>query len=148
MGKRFSAVKILNANGDLTNVISINKLTKHKPKQRIFTDRESNQYHQWRKDIRERDKYRCVLCEDNHGLVVHHIKRWIDNEKERFNEKNGVTLCGECHKKHHGIHNAKFPQRITDILMKYIDFVYKLKGIKDHSDADMSRRSNRAMQTQ
>lgn len=148
--RRFSAVRVLDADGNLTNVISINKLTNRKPQPREYSDRESHQYHNWRKAIKERDKYRCVLCDDNHQLEVHHIKRWIDDEKERFNEKNGVTLCGECHKKHHGIHNAKFPASITIALLKYIDFTYKLKKAlkEDHFDADMSRRSDRATQVQ
>lgn len=148
--KRFGAVRILDADGNETNVISINKLTNHKPQPRIFSARESNQYNSWRKDIKERDKYRCVLCEDNHRLEVHHIKRWIDDEKERFNEKNGVTLCLHCHNKYHGIHNAKFPQSVTDTLLKYIDFVYKLNKVisEDQSDAEMSRRSNRTVQAQ
>ena len=125
----FSDIKVYNGDGTLREVIPLKEALRRKPRLRVVSDREGQQYHNWRKDIKERDKYRCVLCEDNHRLEVHHIERWIDNEDDRFNLHNGVTLCYECHSKYHGIHNDPFPKNMTETLLKYIDFKYNLTRV-------------------
>jgi len=74
-------------------------------------------YRQWRDDVFTRDDYTCQYCGDNSGgnLNAHHIKSFKDilqkyeitNTKqandcaELWNINNGVTLCGECHRKLH-----------------------------------------------
>lgn len=60
------------------------------------------QYIKWRKDILERDNYKCKLCgktKDETILNVHHIIRYADNEELRTDINNGISLCHECHKK-------------------------------------------------
>jgi hypothetical protein len=56
---------------------------------------------------------------------VHHIKRWVDDEKSRYERDNGVTVCIICHYKHHGPHGDKFPWEITNKLTDYIKQINK-----------------------
>ena len=59
-------------------------------------------YIKWRKDVLERDDYKCKLCgktKDETILNVHHIVRYADNEELRTDINNGISLCYECHKK-------------------------------------------------
>lgn len=51
----------------------------------------------WRKQVFERDKYSCVICESNMHLHAHHIKVFSKHKELRFDVKNGVTVCKECH---------------------------------------------------
>lgn len=52
----------------------------------------------YRKIIRERDKYNCQICKQkqtNKTFSVHHI----DYNKKNCNPKNLITLCRPCHTK-------------------------------------------------
>jgi hypothetical protein len=56
-------------------------------------------YVNWRNDIFKKDDYTCCLCGRFGGnLNAHHIKKWSDFPKLRYDVKNGETLCKECHK--------------------------------------------------
>lgn len=55
------------------------------------------EWHQIRKIIRQRDKYRCIICL-KFGKIVHHI----DYNKKNCEENNLITLCI----KHHIITNS------------------------------------------
>ena len=58
---------------------------------------DSKCYH-WAKTIFKRDNYTCALCNQKGGdLEAHHIKRWADYPKLRFELENGITLCKKCH---------------------------------------------------
>lgn len=64
--------------------------------------RNSAQYKKWRKSVFERDGYTCRKCGvKSKNLQAHHIVRFCDNPKLRFDINNGLTLCKECHKKVH-----------------------------------------------
>ena len=54
----------------------------------------------WREKVFKRDNFTCQLC-NKHGceLNAHHIKKWADYEKLRFEVDNGITLCIPCHNK-------------------------------------------------
>jgi len=53
---------------------------------------------QMQKRIFERDRYKCVLCNEKGGyLSVDHIKPWSKYPKLRFEESNLRTLCRPCH---------------------------------------------------
>ena len=62
--------------------------------------RENIDYRIWRHNIFERDGYSCQMPNCPHKttyIEVHHIVRFIDSEKLRFVERNGITLCRDCH---------------------------------------------------
>lgn len=53
----------------------------------------------WRTAIFERDDYTCQLCGKRGGKIqAHHIKSWARYPELRFDTKNGITLCIDCHK--------------------------------------------------
>lgn len=56
------------------------------------------EYKQWRSAIFKRDDFTCQNCgKTNCYLHVHHIKSWVKYPELRFDTKNGITLCFECH---------------------------------------------------
>lgn len=78
--------------------------------------RSSLAYRMWKSDVFTRDGFACVECgEETRELHAHHIvsfqsilqKHEIKSTKEAnqcdelWNINNGVTLCGECHRKKH-----------------------------------------------
>ena len=68
---------------------------------------------QWKKDVIQRDNYKCIKCWDQKELEIDHIKPMCllirenkitrDNFKQNINLfidiNNGRTLCKSCHKK-------------------------------------------------
>lgn len=125
-------IKILNANETLQEIIKIAEY-QGKPQPAPITPpkenpRDNAKYRTWRDKIRRRDKSTCVLCGEISWIVVHHIVRWIDNEKLRYHEQNGVCLCSYCHAKHHGEQMQPFPDEITDKLIQYVGGIYNCKA--------------------
>ena len=62
--------------------------------------RRDPKYYNWREMVLQRDKV-CLKCGSNKNLEAHHIKKFSDYPKLRFDIKNGKTLCKECHLEHH-----------------------------------------------
>lgn len=125
--KRHGDVRRLNPDGTLREIIRVSKprpkpttKTQAPPK---LTERQTDQYNDWRRAVLRRDGRKCVLCGRADWLNVHHIVRWIDSDALRYEPTNGVTLCIPCHCKHHGPDNAPFPAYITEKLTKYIEEV-------------------------
>ena len=57
----------------------------------------------WRQGVFERDNYTCQLCGlRGTYLEPHHIKRWAEHKKLRYDIDNGITLCKPCHIKTRG----------------------------------------------
>ncbi len=57
----------------------------------------------WRLEVFRRDDFTCVCCGKTGGrLHAHHILSFAKYSNQRFNTKNGVTLCKNCHKNLHG----------------------------------------------
>lgn len=75
--------------------------TKIKSKKKTDKERKSYKYMKFRKQVLERDGYKCVICGKKHGLDVHHIKTYAKHPELRTITENGVTLCKECHRKEH-----------------------------------------------
>jgi predicted phage replisome organizer len=65
-------------------------------------DRNSDAYKQWRKDVYERDGYKCQKCGTMKELQAHHIEHWKNNKDLRYDVNNGITLCRRCHLEAHG----------------------------------------------
>jgi 5-methylcytosine-specific restriction endonuclease McrA len=64
--------------------------------QRARIRKTPKQYAKLRKEILERDGWRCQKCGCSRNLDVHHIRRRSALGDEA--ETNLITLCRECHK--------------------------------------------------
>ena len=87
----------------------------------------SPKYLRFRREVLLRDDFCCQWpdCDKsaNEGcrIVVHHIVRWADNEKLRYEPKNGISLCTEHHDMVTGREAAfidKFNQLVEDALRR------------------------------
>ena len=57
-------------------------------------------YRKLRKQILDRDGWRCQLCGSLSGVEVHHVQ-WR-SQSGHDSEDNLITLCSECHREIHG----------------------------------------------
>jgi hypothetical protein len=72
----------------------------------------------WRKEIFVRDDYTCRICDVRGGpLVSHHLMGWRDNPDLRFDNKNGVTICKNCHLNFHKIYGKG-----SNTLQQFIEY--------------------------
>ena len=61
---------------------------------------------QWRKNIKMRDNYTCLVCKKTANIVgannihAHHIKPKKGYPELKYDINNGITLCSSCHKKY------------------------------------------------
>lgn len=60
---------------------------------RLVNGRNSTKYRQFVRDVLERDNYKCVICNSNMNLEVHHIKPYAKYKEFRTDINNGITLC-------------------------------------------------------
>jgi len=93
----------------------------------------------WSKEVKKRDRYRCVVCgkkskdtddrEDRLILNSHHIYSWSDNPDLRFLYSNGITLCEFCHTEFHTIYGKGGNNRYQFNQFKKIleEMIYKNK---------------------
>ena len=62
------------------------------------SERKSARYRTLRKEVMERDVWKCVLCGDGGELEVDHIKSYSKYPELRFEKTNLRTLCKPCHR--------------------------------------------------
>jgi 5-methylcytosine-specific restriction endonuclease McrA len=60
---------------------------------------DANTYQVLRKQILERDGWRCLHCGSISGLEVHHIQR--RSQQGEDTDENLISLCSECHRAMH-----------------------------------------------
>ena len=65
-----------------------------------------------KKEIKERDKNKCRICNNENGLHVHHTKNSRSNKKN-----NLVTLCGSCHRKIESIYKKPKKKLSTEVFV-------------------------------
>lgn len=65
--------------------------------------RDISEYSVWTKSVLARDKYTCQKCgkPNDKYMAAHHIDSYDWCVEKRFDVKNGITLCGVCHKNFH-----------------------------------------------
>lgn len=68
----------------------------------------------WARLVKERDKV-CVICGKRTTLIAHHLKPFETDIKERYNVRNGITLCKGHHLLIH-VHKKTIPE----LIRKYI----------------------------
>lgn len=61
----------------------------------------------WASLVKLRDK-KCTECKSVYDLHAHHIKSYKDFEELRYDVNNGITLCGQCHRKTHKQNNNEY----------------------------------------
>lgn len=81
-------------------------------------------YKRWKKAVQTRDGFKCQLngCGRKERLETHHIRRWTDDLRLRYDPRNGVTLCYDCH---HSIQDKE------DDYIAYFDEVVKQNAAQD-----------------
>jgi len=67
-------------------ISSINEKIKH-----------SIPYSEWRRKVYQRDNYECVVCLTKKNLQPHHIIPFSVDKSQRFDVRNGLTLCKQHH---------------------------------------------------
>ena len=66
-------------------------------------ERQTSRYRTWKKKVLERDGYKCQNCgawNKSVKLQVHHIFKWHLYPKFRYDIRNGIVLCANCHKQY------------------------------------------------
>lgn len=79
--------------------------------------RNTKEYKDWVKSIKERDNEECVLCGADQHLEAHHVFSFKNFVPLRLNLDNGITLCHWCHKKYHAFYNLENTNPLT--LLKF-----------------------------
>lgn len=62
------------------------------------TEMKHGRYREWRRQVFERDRYRCRVCSAKGQMSAHHIRPYGKFENLRYDLSNGITLCQPCHK--------------------------------------------------
>ncbi|OGN91897.1 MAG: hypothetical protein A2Z75_06500 [Chloroflexi bacterium RBG_13_50_10] len=60
---------------------------------------ERKKWLKWREEVFKKDDYKCQICGSTKDPIPHHKKPFVSNLKERYDPKNGITLCRKCHGK-------------------------------------------------
>lgn len=71
-------------------------------------ERNTPEYHEWRKAVYVRDHFTCQMPSCGKKLqadeiIAHHYLTWLKWPEFRFEVWNGVTLCRNCHADLHGL---------------------------------------------
>ena len=61
--------------------------------------RHSKEYKAFRKQVLQRDNYKCIKCGETENLQIHHIKPTKDYPELIMDLDNVQTLCLLCHSK-------------------------------------------------
>lgn len=100
----------------------------------------------WRHRVFRRDRFTCQLCGQKGGYIEpHHILRKHDHPELTFNVKNGITLCGKCHKMVTGFEN-EWAFILTKILHKELledewNIFFDGLSLKAKSNIDQQRKA-------
>lgn len=60
--------------------------------------RKTTNYRQWRAEVINRDDRICQFCASRKNLTAHHIVAASVDPDLRYEVRNGITLCRNCHK--------------------------------------------------
>lgn len=71
-----------------------------KPRQQTVTVahwRKTTNYRHWRTAVLDRDDKCCQFCGSRKNLTAHHIVSAMIDPELRYEVRNGITLCRNCH---------------------------------------------------
>ena len=74
--------------------------------------RTSRDYRKWRVRVIRRDKV-CQICGSRKDRNAHHINCGAYFPEERYDVKNGITLCRKCHTQYHCNYHKSFREKTT-----------------------------------
>jgi len=60
-------------------------------------ERRSPAYKFWSKSVKDRDSWKCKICDCKKGLIAHHILGFTYYPELRYDINNGITLCPAHH---------------------------------------------------
>ncbi|MCR4285073.1 MAG: hypothetical protein NUV97_03470 [archaeon] len=84
--------------------------------------RNSSEMQKWSRLIKERDNFKCQICEIRGGnLRSNHIKLFSEYPKLRFELTNGITICKDC--------DIKWVRRHEKEWESYFNFNLMTRGI-------------------
>ena len=96
------------------------------------TWRNTKEYRHWRVKVIRRDK-RCVICGSIKHRNAHHINHATYFPEQRFDIKNGVTLCANCHRQFHTNFKRSFRTKCTVYdFRNFVKLSKYFKGVKWH----------------
>jgi len=64
-------------------------------------------YTHFKNTVLRRDDFKCIVCSSESNLVVHHLKSYHWDKKNRLNPDNAVVLCYDCHMSFHKTYGQK-----------------------------------------
>lgn len=73
-----------------------------------YLELDETAWHKKRKEILQRDNYRCQLCDKADTILQVHHKRYLDDLKAwEYPNNLLITLCKRCHYKFHDAKRKK-----------------------------------------
>lgn len=119
------------------NYLWISDRTKLKRYDGDSKDRRSPAYADWRKQVWQRDNYKCKIdnkdCDGR--LEVHHILNWSNYSKLRYQVNNGITLC-----------HAHHPRKVAEekrLIPEFQDLVSVFRANSDRTFTFSKRQTQR-----
>lgn len=61
----------------------------------------NKKYINWRENVIQKQAYKCGKCGSNKAEHCHHILNYSSHINLRYDVKNGLLFCKECHEKFH-----------------------------------------------
>lgn len=85
--------------------------------------RSGGEYRDWREQVIDRDTV-CKCCGQKDNLHAHHVKHATFWPELRFDVKNGITLCRDCHTQFHTNFKRSYRQKCDEVdLMNFFELV-------------------------
>jgi 5-methylcytosine-specific restriction endonuclease McrA len=95
---RSTEVCMLESNGRPPRARSSLPKKKTVQKATVQAWRKTTNYRQWRAAVIDRDNRTCQFCASRKNLTAHHIVAASVDAELRYEIRNGITLCRNCHK--------------------------------------------------
>ena len=87
-------------NIDYPNTIVLKQVYKKSITPKVGKRKTGFLHQAWASLVKDRDK-KCTECGSVYDLHAHHIKQYKSHPELRNDVNNGITLCGNCHRKWH-----------------------------------------------